>query len=168
MHYRFDATIPWEAAVVHEVLVHRTQRLAAYLHGVDEVIALPSDDGVRHRWLLEEAAFPVGLGRLLPDDARGFEDHLRWEGLRAAFSVSPLVHADAVHFAGTAELRDEGYDCILAVRGDFRLQPGAIERLPEWLRGRGADTIERAVVSTVRTHLTQACRAIDRLLDDEV
>jgi len=169
MHYRVDAPIPWPVDTVHTVMRDRIQRLAAYLPGVEAVERLPSPPNVnKHRWTLSRDALPPGVGPRLPDDALGFIDELTWTGRRATFAVTPLLHADAVHFSGWVALHDDGYDTLVEVEGDFRLTEAARAKMPEMLRGRGMNTLEAAVISRVRAHVLLACRAVDELLDDEI
>lgn len=173
MRYRFEGTVGWPIEDVVSVQRDRVERLAAYLTGVEhvEVLDRAVRDGVEQiarRWTLSRDALPPGLRGLLPDHAMGFDDALSWDGgERAAFRVSPWVHADAVHFAGTLRLHDERGETLISVDGEFRLLERAAERLPPSLRAQGVAAIEQAVVAVVRAQLAEACRATERLLDDE-
>ncbi len=168
MHYRVEHTIPWPIDDVIDVMLHRMQRLAAYLHGVESVEQLASKPTVRrHRWRLERAAFPTVIASLIPDDALGFIDELIWTGRRATFLVTPLVHPEAVSFTGWVKLHDDGWDTQVEVEGDFSLTEAARARMPEVMRNRGQSTLESAVLGQVRAHVGIACHAVDRLLNDE-
>ena len=169
MRYRVDATVPWPVDAVHDVFRNRIQRLAAYITGVESVTRIAADDGAdRHRWVLSRDAMPSFVAPLLPDDALGFEDCLRWNGHKAQFEVTPFQHADAVRFSGWVALHDDGLDTQVEVEGDFSLTESARARMPDLLGTRGIDTLESAVTAQVRNHVRLACRAVDQLLDDEV
>lgn len=168
MHYRVEHTIPWPIDDVSAVMMRRMQRLAAYVHGVESVEQLPSDPNIRrHKWRLERAAFPPIVAGLVPDEALGFMDELVWTDRRATFSVTPLVHPEAVSFTGWVQLHDDGWDTQVEVEGDFSLTEAARARMPEMMRSRGLAALEATVVARVRAHVGIACHAVDRLLNDE-
>ncbi len=164
--------IPWPIDAVRDVVQSRVHRLVAYLGEIEEVVEVErrtSGDAVIvvRRWSFGPDALPAGLVGLVPEGARGFVDRLTWVGDRATFEVEPLIHADLVTFGGDVRLEPDVFDTLLKVEGTFSLRPAARDRLPPSLQGRGVDALEATVVATIRQHLGRACRAVDRLLDEE-
>lgn len=165
-----EREIGWPVEPVLAALRDRPERLAAYLPHIDRVEQVSRADGpavetVRRWWLLRDA-LPAPLRAVVTQPALAFTERVVW-ATPASFEIAPPVVPDAVDLRGTLALTAEDLDTLVVVRAELTLRPDRVA-LPPALADMGARALEDLVASVARGNLTDLCRAVEAMLDDEI